>query len=178
MALKIVEFTKVFESDYLDYIKEWENSEETIVPFASKRNNMSFKELLRKWAVDETDAMYELGFVPATLYFMVDNNNRILGAIHFRHDLNERLLQGGGHIGYGIRPSERRKGYATLMLNLLLENIKLKGYEKVLISCDDGNIGSARTIEKGNGVLYDKVEFEGDMTRRYWVDLKTMLLLD
>ena len=174
MELRIVDYNNVVELNYLDYIKEWENSGELIVPSATKRNNMSFQELFKRWVVDETDEMYKLGFVPSTLYFMVDNNNQVIGAIHFRHELNNRLLQNDGHIGYGIRPSERRKGYASLMLNMLLVDIRSKGYEKVLITCDEDNIGSARTIEKSGGVLYDKVEFEGDMTRRYWVNLKTM----
>ena len=174
MELRIVDYNNVVESNYLDYIKEWENSGESIVPSATKQNNMSFKELFEKWVVNETDEAYKQGFVPSTLYFMVDNNNLIIGAIHLRHELNDRLLQNGGHIGYGIRPSERRKGYAALMLNMLLENIRLKGYKRVLITCDEDNIGSVRTIEKNKGLLFDKIEFEGVMTRRYWVNLKTM----
>jgi len=169
MELRLIEYKDVLESEYIDYIQEWESSKETIVPSATKRNNMSFVELMDKWTLDETDKMYELGFVPATLYFLVNNQDRVLGAIHLRHELNERLLQNGGHIGYGIRPSERRKGYASIMLDMLLSVIKAKGYEKVLITCDDDNLGSARTIEKNKGELVDKVEFDGDMTRRYWI---------
>lgn len=170
MELSIVDYKNVTEASFLDYIEEWEKSGEKIVPYSARRAELSFQELLMRWSTEESDEVYKNGFVPATLYFLIDNNRRILGAIHFRHELNDKLLNNGGHIGYGIRPTERKKGYATVMLNLLLANVRLQGYEKVLITCDDDNIGSARTIEKCNGLLLDKVEFDGKMTRRYWVN--------
>jgi len=109
--MRLVEFTNILEGQYLSYIAEWEQTGEDIVPSAAKRNNLSFDELMQKWLSDKTDESYKKGFVPSTLYFLVDENERILGAIHLRHELNERLMQNGGHIGYGVRPSERNKGY-------------------------------------------------------------------
>lgn len=175
MGLKLVKYNKVSESAYLDYISEWELSGENIVPWASGRENEDFLDLLSRWAADETDEAYKKGLVPSTLYFLVDKK-RILGAIHFRHELNDELLQNGGHIGYGIRPSERGKGYATKMLEMLLDIIRSKGYKKVLITCDENNIASAKTIENANGILYDKIELEGAVTRRYWIDLEVFTL--
>ncbi len=169
MKVKLVEPDIALKDNYLDYIKEWEKSGETIVPYASRRRGMSYKKLLSTWAADKTDKAYEIGFVPSTLYFLVDQRDYILGALHFRHELNERLLNDGGHIGYGIRPSERRKGYASLMLGLALEMIKEKGYKKLLICCDEVNIASARTIEKNGGVLENIVKVDGELTKRYWV---------
>ena len=66
---------------------------------------------------------YQKGIVPATLYFYVNDNRRIIGAIHFRHDLFDELKIRGGHIGFGIRHSERNKGYAKMMLRELLDNV-------------------------------------------------------
>ncbi len=169
--MRIIPFTEVIEEEYINYIEEWEKANESIVPSASKRNNLSFNELKQQWLYHQTDAMFKEGFVPSTLYFLVYENNRILGVIHLRHELNDRLLQDGGHIGYGVRPSERGKGYAALMLELLLTKIRNEGYSKVLITCDDDNIASAKTIEKNNGILQDKVVFEGDLVRRYWIHL-------
>ncbi|WP_320046679.1 GNAT family N-acetyltransferase [uncultured Ilyobacter sp.] len=170
MGLKIVKYNKVPESGYLDYISEWELSEEIIVPMASSRGDASFQELLTRWAVDETDEVYKKGFVPSTLYFLVDKK-KVLGAIHFRHELNDDLLCRGGHIGYGIRPSERGNGYASKMLLMLLGLVEAKGYEKILITCDEGNMASAKTIENANGIFCDKIELEVETTLRYWIDL-------
>ena len=171
MSYILKRFDEVTEFAYIDYISEWEQNYEPIVPSASKRNGMSFEELIKKWAFEESEGISVCGLIPSTLFFMVNDNDRILGAIHFRHKLNERLLQNGGHIGYGIRSTERRKGYATLMLNMLLNIIQAQGYEKVLITCDEDNVESARTIEKNKGILFDKVLFDGVMTRRYWINL-------
>ena len=171
MTVKLIEFTDVSEQEYISYIKEWEKSKEKIIPSATNRNNLNFDQLQQKWSEEQTDKMYELGFVPATLYFLVNENGRVLGAIHLRHVLNERLLQNGGHIGYGVRPSERGHGYASITLNMLLDKIRDKGYTKVLFTCDDDNISSYKTIENNNGVLEDQVEFEGELTRRYWINL-------
>lgn len=168
--MTLVDFEGISESQYLEYALEWEASSEKIVPAASARKGRTFGELQARWRDDQTDAAYSRGFVPCTLYFLVDPRQRIVGAIHFRHTLNERLLLNGGHIGYGVRPSERGRGYATTMLRLLLEIAERQGHERVLLTCDEENIASQRTIEKCGGVLRDKLEYEGVWTRRYWIE--------
>jgi len=80
-------------------------------------------------------------------------------------------LNYGGHIGYGIRPSERKKGYATKMLELALALCRQKGMEKVLLTCDKGNIGSAKTMSKNGAVLENEVEENGKTVQRYWITL-------
>lgn len=172
MTPKLVRYDEVSEANYIDYISEWENHQEKVIPSAARRDGHSFLEMMKKWREDETDIVVSKGFVPATLYFLIDDTGRILGGIHFRHYLNERLRQNGGHIGYGIRESERRKGYAHEMLKSLLEKIKELDIDKVMITCDDDNIGSAKTIEGCNGILQDKVLSEYELTRRYWIILK------
>jgi len=174
MTLKLVRYDEVSEENYIDYISEWELQKEKVIPSASRRDGHSFSEMMNKWKEDETDIPISKGFVPATLYFLTDNNGRILGGIHFRHYLNERLYQNGGHIGYGVRKSERRKGYAQEMLKLLIEKIKELDSEidKVMITCDNDNVGSAKTIEGCNGIMQDKVVFENELTRRYWITIR------
>lgn len=172
MKLRLIEPSIDIKKSYLDYITEWEISGETIVPFASRRNNMSFEDLMINWDENKTEKAYEKGFVPATLYFLVDDTNRIIGSLHFRHELNEKLLVDGGHIGYGIRPSEREKGYACYMLGLALRITKEKGYKRVLVTCDQVNMASARTIEKNGGLLENIVDVDGELTRRYWIELE------
>jgi len=109
--------------------------------------------------------------IPATTYFAV-YNDKIVGTIQLRHTLNDYLSKHGGHIGYGVRPSERRKGYAAKMLALALDECKKLGIKKVLVTCDKNNIGSARTIQKNGGVLENETTDEnGGIYQRYWIDV-------
>ena len=143
----LVKYNEISENEYLEYITEWEKDGNEIVPGRSARKGLSFSNLQRKWAEDELDTAYKKGIVPAILYFYIDENRKIIGAIHFRHDLFDELRMRGGHIGYGIRSSERNKGYAKSMLKELLNNLDNKKYEKVLLTCEKDNIQSYRTIE-------------------------------
>lgn len=167
--MKLVKYCEITEIQYNSYISEWELSGEKITPQSSARNGRNFEEMQYYWEYEGTDAIRGQGYVPATLYFLVDDEGRIYGAAHQRHELNDDLRQYGGHIGYGIRPSERRKGYSTLQLKILLDMMKKSGYKQIMITCDDDNIGSARTIEKNGGVLKDKVENHSGLGRRYWI---------
>ncbi len=112
-------------------------------------------------------------YVQSTTYFLMDEHaDKILGAISIRHRLNEYLLQIGGHIGYGIAPSERRKGYGTKMLSLALDKCRELGLEKVLITCDKDNIGSAKVMQNNGGVLENEiVKEDGVVVQRYWICL-------
>lgn len=171
MELKLIEPSMELEKQYEEYITEWEKSGEKIVPAASKRASKSYKEVLEAWKEGKSDRAYEKGFVPASLYFLADENMKIYGAIHIRHELNDYLLRFGGHIGYGIRPSERRKGYASLMLSLALPIARELGIEKALITCDKNNLGSAGTITKNGGILENEIVEDDELVQRYWVDI-------
>lgn len=109
--------------------------------------------------------------VPANTFFaFVDD--KIVGTIQVRHSLNDYLLSTGGHIGYGIRPSERRKGYATKMLALALEKCRELGIDKALVTCDKDNAASAKTAIKCGGVLENEfIEENGNVVQRYWIAL-------
>jgi len=112
-------------------------------------------------------------FVKSTVYFAVNNkNNRIVGMVDIRHSLNDALLIRGGHIGYGVRPSERKKGYASKMLALALDECRRLGIAKALLTCDKDNIASARVIQKNGGVLENEfTDDAGEITQRYWIDV-------
>ena len=108
------------------------------------------------------------GFVTAHTFFALDDN-KIVGIINARHELNDYLLNFGGHIGYSVRKSERRKGYAKKMLNYTSEFLFSLGLEKILITCDKNNIASKRTIESCGGILENEVIEESRITLRYWI---------
>ena len=112
------------------------------------------------------------GFVPQSDYWLIAEGV-YAGTIDLRHYLTEALEQFGGHIGYRIRPTMRKKGYGTLQLQLLLPKAWGMGFERVLITCDDNNWGSIKIIEANGGILQDKVDNNrGVLTRRYWIHRK------
>jgi predicted acetyltransferase len=90
--------------------------------------------------------------VPQTNQWLIDGEE-FLGRLSIRHTLNRRLRFKGGHIGYSVRPSQRRRGYATLMLRLALPVAHRMGIDPALITCDDANIASRRVIEANGGRL-------------------------
>jgi predicted acetyltransferase len=116
------------------------------------------------------------GHVPSTFLFAFDRS-RIVGRVTIRHALNDFLLRIGGHIGYVVVPEFRRRGYATDMLRLSLEIAgRDLGFTRVLVTCDDDNVGSIKTIEKNGGVLEDVVTGR-DLSkpkRRYWIEVRSV----
>lgn len=112
------------------------------------------------------------GLVPATTYLSIrKSDSKLVGMIDIRHKLNEYLLNFGGNIGYSIRKTERRKGFATEMLKLALEKCKDMRMDKVLITCDKDNIASAKTIIINGGILENEVAEDNSITQRYWITL-------
>lgn len=110
--------------------------------------------------------------MPDSTFFCLDTDRNIfVGAVNIRHTLNEGLLKDGGHIGDGIRPSERGKGLGTRMIALAFEECGRLGLRDVLMCCDKDNIASARTIVKNGGVLENEIEVDGVIVQRYWIHL-------
>lgn len=111
--------------------------------------------------------------VPSDCFWLVDEErNYFIGEIHIRHRLNDALLLRGGHIGYCIRYGEWGRGFGTDMLKLALPIAKKMGLEKVLITCNEDNIASARVMEKNGFVYADTVDCtDGSRTKRYWKTL-------
>jgi predicted acetyltransferase len=111
-------------------------------------------------------------WVASSTFWLVEGDDYI-GSINIRHELTDWLLRFGGHIGYAIRPSRRRRGYGKLMCRLALDEARTIGLERVLITCDADNVGSRRIIEANAGVLEDEIpQPDRDVPkRRYWIDL-------
>ena len=107
-------------------------------------------------------------------YFLIRvNDNKIVGMLNLRWNLNEWMLTHGGHIGYGVRPTERRKGYNKINLYLSLLKAKELGIDNVLLTAFDNNPGSIKTIEALGGILENKIEVEGkdSLKGRYWINV-------
>lgn len=121
----------------------------------------------------DTSAVLPDDMVHNDLYWIVDDDE-VLGFLSFRHELNEWLREAGGHIGYSVRASRRRQGVASAALALALERAREIGLDRVMITCDDDNVGSYRTIEGAGGVLQDVSDQTARghaMLRRYWITL-------
>jgi len=110
------------------------------------------------------------GWVHCTYRWIVEDDE-VLGAIALRHELNDFLLDAGGHIGYGVRPAARRRGLASWALGETLREAARLGLNRVLIVCTVENTASARTIEGKGAVLEDIREGERGAWKRYWITL-------
>jgi len=152
----------------LEYVQEHTDHGETKIQGSSGLDHAeSYEEWLEKVIWNQTESSPD--WVPNSTYFGVVDR-KIVGMTNIRHHLNEFLLNTWGHIGYGVRPSERRKGYATQMLSLALIECRTFGIDKALVSCDKDNIASAKTILKNGGVLGKEiVQEDGSIVQQYWI---------
>lgn len=114
------------------------------------------------------------GWVPSYTFWLTNMDEEILGVVRIRMSLeNDYVKKYAGHIGYDISPLSRKKGYGTVLLKLALEKAAQLGLGKVLITCDDDNIGSGRIIEKNGGVLESRIlkQNNKNQLRRYWINI-------
>lgn len=169
MKLKLVKASEKYRRQITEMMDEWTATGEKIVPYAIRV--MDYHDFERYCQAIEVHEPRN-GRVPDSTFFCLDEErDRMVGAVNIRHYLNEALLLNGGHIGDGVRPSERRKGIATAMIGLALEECKKLGIEKVLMVCAKENTGSARSIIKNGGVLENELEVDGTVEQRYWITL-------
>lgn len=168
MNIRLVVLTEEYKEQLFEMMDEWCATGEKIVPYAIRKNDYhDFQYYLDNLQItEEVD-----GKVPDTTFFCLDvDRNIFVGAVNIRHYLTEEMLVNAGHIGDGIRPSERRKGYATAMIGLALKEANKLGIHRVLMCCDKENIASAKSIINNGGVLENEVVVSGVTEQRYWID--------
>jgi predicted acetyltransferase len=118
-------------------------------------------------AADEPEDAGEIDTVPCEFYWVTDGApEEVVGFLALRTRLNTWLFEEGGHIGYSVRPSRRREGHASRALGLAVQRAAALGIERALVTCDDDNLASARTIERNGGAYEDTRNGK----RRYWIE--------
>ena len=173
MNLSLVEPATKYEKSLKAYKAEVIQAGEPGTPFIlnfDMDNFPAFVTLLNGWAAGEN---LEKGFVAHSTFLLVENDTEVVGISNIRHELTPKLLIEGGHIGYGVRPTRRKKGFATLLLKESLQEARALGIERALLTCDKGNIASAKTITN-NGGSFDSerfVEQRNCIVQRYWMQL-------
>lgn len=174
MRLKLIKLTKEYEKQLGEMIDEWKADQE--LNHTDRSPRAIFRNDYHDFDAYLADLDHETapdGWVPDSVFFLLDEDrDRLIGAAHIRHCLNESLKFTGGHIGDGIRPTERGKGCGTELVRLALLECKKLGIDRVLMTCDKDNIASARTIVRNGGVLENEVvNDEGKTEQRYWITL-------
>ena len=167
--MRLTKPTLSMKEAFLDFTKEWESRQEEIIPAAARLEKRSYEEWL-VW-VQTMEEKPPAGYVPATSLFYLDAKDKLLGIIDIRHCLNDYLFKYGGHIGFGVRPSERQKHHATDMLKAAFPFIRSLGLQRVLITCNKLNVASARAIINNGGRLENEVEDGESIIQRYWIAL-------
>lgn len=175
VKIKLVKPSDKYKNSFIEAAKEFEAEGDNIYGHSERNKNAfkkSFENLLIKIKESETGENLPEGYVAQTQLWLIEGD-KFIGRVNIRHELNDALMEYGGHIGYAIRPSERKKGYGTKILELALPFAKRLGLSRVLITCDDDNLGSAKIIEKNRGVFENTaLSPEGNVKRRYWIEIK------
>ncbi|MDO3413401.1 GNAT family N-acetyltransferase [Saccharibacillus sp. CPCC 101409] len=168
--LKLVKPQMELKDEYLSFYQEWIESGEDMVPWVISKDPSDFQSMLKSLSDNEQGYGLPEGWVPDSTYWLVNQDNKVLGAVNIRHRLTEYLNNAGGHIGYGICPTQRKKGYATILLELALKEARKLGISEVLVVCDAVNIASEKTIIKNGGTPdADFIEDDGNVIKRYWI---------
>jgi len=166
--MKLISPSIEYEQSYLEAINEFEPQERVVTP-SRPLDGEPFEEFV-KYKISQSNGLnLPAGYVPSAELWLIDNGE-FIGQANIRHKLNDWLLEIGGHIGYWIRPSKRKKGYGREILKLALVEARKIGLKDVLVTCDVDNIGSRKVIEASGGKLENIVpNGQNPLKMRYWL---------
>lgn len=172
--LILIKPAKTHEEAALDYLKEHITSGEEHLHGSSMFETMDTYD---RWlehlkAVSRKETVPNDWVISSTFFAVREHDGRIVGMLNIRHELNDFLRDYGGNIGYGVRPSERRKGYATRILQMALDYCRELGLRRVMVSCNKENIASRKTILKCGGVFEREfTHTDGQEVQVFWITL-------
>ncbi len=158
---------------YRELVREFVDRGEPLIPFTLEFAHDDFAALVSRLEACSRGEGLPAGFVAHSTFWLVDDAGEVVGVSNLRHALTEKLRIEGGNIGYGVRPSARRRGHASELLRRTLDEARRLGLEEVLLTCAKTNTGSIATIRACGG-RFDSEEFvaaRGEVVQRYWVAL-------
>lgn len=161
-----------YRKSYLQAMREFQ-SEGRYITYNLRRIGEHFDDYVRQLYKQEEHDSTTPGRVPNTEFWLIDNQT-FIGRLNLRHRLNDYLFHVAGHIGYEIRPTQRRRGYGIEILRLGLLEARAIGLKRVLVTCDEDNIGSRRIIEHNGGIFENAVTVASSSQHklRYWITLE------
>ena len=155
--MKIEKISLKHKEAILEMCKEYNINNEDYNGAFFIKNIIDYEDKIKELDNASNGILDNPAFVPYTCYVFI-KENKIVGVGSVRHYLNEYLEKFGGHIGYSIRPTERKKGYGSKALKLLINQAKEMNIEKILITCNINNIGSKKVIENNNGKFINQID--------------------
>jgi predicted acetyltransferase len=179
MRIKFIMPDYHLRDEYTEMMDEWIKDGSRIAPWSlieQYHTDEEFDNVIRITNEAVVGNMQNKDFVPCKTFYVKDTTSgKMLGAVNIRYYLTKSTFETWGHIGFGVRPSERKKGYATEMLNMALDECRQMKMEKVFLGCLDENIASAKTIEKCGGILRGTIlrEYGGNNVKicQYYIEL-------
>ncbi len=164
----------VYQTQYIDMVQVWAQTGENFVPWVLKLDYHPFDKLLTNLENLRKGVSLPAGQVSCSTFWLIRSDGKVVGAVNIRHKLNTYLMEYGGHIGYGICPIYRQKGYGKRILQLALTEARQLGINRVRITCNDDNIASEKIILHNGGVFDSKGVEEGIIIKRFWIENKRM----
>jgi predicted acetyltransferase len=173
-GLAVQEPSAALAESYRGLLRELGERGEPLIPFTLQFEHQDFAAFVERLGACSRGEGLPPGFVAHTTLWLVRDGSEVLGVSNLRHQLTARLRIEGGHIGYGVRPSARRRGCATRLLEGTLDRARAIGLDRALLTCAKENAGSVATIRRCGGV-FDSEEFvpgRNEVVQRYWIDLR------
>jgi len=171
--LRLIEPSIDLENSHKTFLEEFQALGERVHPSVVSQPYTRFSDYVAMLNAASKGVGIPSDFVAHSTFWLVNADRQIVAISNLRHELNDFLMTYGGHVGYGVRPSERQQGYATEILRRTLRIAKGLQINRILVTCSKDNPASARTILSNGGEL-ESEEFmpeHGEVICRYWIDL-------
>ncbi|WP_346928672.1 GNAT family N-acetyltransferase [Clostridium sp.] len=173
MMIRLVQPELWLKDKFIEMLNDYNANEEDLIRKRYSRVKFDFQRYVDYLKEMAKGINLQPRHVASSEWWLLNENDDILGTVRLRYELNETNYEEGGHIGYDISPKYRKKGYGKIILKLILEKARTLGFKKVLITCDFDNIGSKNIIENNGGKLENTIisKESGKEILRYWIEL-------